>query len=646
MNQSTLSITSASDQRVEPISQEFIETTCDRLAQGKQVRVSLPLAGRLHIDRPLPFLCVYRSPQKYQDPGTERLVTGEAAHLIAAADKYLKSSLSALVLGISEIMAARFGAFLIVEVWAARQILPNNGPVSAVPKPAFRIITSKARPPTATIEGLTKALKRIKIQRQAATVEVVYSRKRSPAGLSPLILSSQAKKLNCFVIGLEVEPIYRNPQSGEVFPVLLRNLHRGLARALKRAFFEFSHHQSTHRPASYQALGRRALVKAVWNVDRRLAEISSAFDFLLQVTPVNTDRAWTQFKRSHFERVPTLYYRPLPVEPALLKRELYEIPIERVEDPTLAFLFRQKQAELDRQLTMLSERSTRKFLYGSLQLFGGVNGEITQLAEAILDRIPRRSHEAKGGYLKVTEFAERAQAEIDYYRQRFPALTAKVQVRDDTVGLMVSRGNLLVGQQTKIPVSRVEALLQHEVGTHVLTYFNGRAQPFQQLYTGLAGYEELQEGLAVLAEYLVGGLSRPRLRLLAGRVVAVRCLVEGASFIDTFRELNQNYGFGQRTAFTITVRVYRSGGLTKDAVYLRGLVGILNYLKRGGDLEPLFVGKIMADHLPIIRELQARQVLRPVPLRPRYMDNPQTAARLEKLRNGLTVLDLIERRKK
>jgi hypothetical protein len=128
--------------------------------------------------------------------------------------------------------------------------------------------------------------------------------------------------------------------------------------------------------------------------------------------------------------------------------------------------------------------------------------------------------------------------------------------------------------------------------------------------------------------------------------VAVRCLVEGASFIDTFRELNRNYGFGQRTAFTITVRVYRSGGLTKDAVYLRGLVGILNYLKSGGDLEPLFVGKIMADHIPIIRELQARQVLRPVPLHPRYMDHPQTAARLEKLRQGLTVLDLIERRKK
>jgi uncharacterized protein (TIGR02421 family) len=285
-------------------------------------------------------------------------------------------------------------------------------------------------------------------------------------------------------------------------------------------------------------------------------------------------------------------------------------------------------------------------LYGSLQLFGGIDNELNELAEVLLAKISFRSREAGGGYLNATNFARRARTEIDYYRQLYPALSAEVIVRDDTVGLMVSQGNLLIGHQTRIPASRAEALLQHEVGTHVLTYFNGRGQPFQQLYTGLAGYEELQEGLAVLAEYLVGGLSRPRLRLLAGRVVAARCLIEGATFIDTFRELTRTYGFAQRTAFTMTVRIYRSGGLTKDAVYLRGLIGVLDYLKKGGELEPLFVGKIMGDHIPIIQELQARQVLRPVPLRPRYIDQPQTIQRLERLRKGITILDLIERRKK
>ena len=39
--------------------------------------------------------------------------------------------------------------------------------------------------------------------------------------------------------------------------------------------------RTTHRPPHYHELGRRAVVKAVWDVDRMLAEASDQFDFLL-----------------------------------------------------------------------------------------------------------------------------------------------------------------------------------------------------------------------------------------------------------------------------------------------------------------------------------------------------------------------------
>jgi hypothetical protein len=95
----------------------------------------------------------------------------------------------------------------------------------------------------------------------------------------------------------------------------------------------------------------------------------------------------------------------------------------------------------------------------------------------------------------------------------------KEQLRDDVPGVMVSNGHLLVPQDVGMLESRVKATLSHEVGTHIVTYYNGCDQPFRQLYVGMANYEPLQEGLAVLGEYLVGGLSHQRLRLLAGRVV-------------------------------------------------------------------------------------------------------------------------------
>ena len=49
-------------------------------------------------------------------------------------------------------------------------------------KPGFRIITSASRPPTKAVEILEKSLKNIKILKQKATVGVVYSKDRAPAG--------------------------------------------------------------------------------------------------------------------------------------------------------------------------------------------------------------------------------------------------------------------------------------------------------------------------------------------------------------------------------------------------------------------------------------------------------------------------------
>jgi uncharacterized protein (TIGR02421 family) len=187
----------------------------------------------------------------------------------------------------------------------------------------------------------------------------------------------------------------------------------------------------------------------------------------------------------------------------------------------------------------------------------------------------------------------------------------------------------------------VEALIQHEIGTHVLTYYNGRAQRLRHMSIGLASYDALQEGLAVLSEYLVGGLSRPRLRLLAARVVAARLVVEGASFIDTFRVLTETHGLAHRTAFVVTVRTHRGGGLTKDAVYLRGLKQLVDHLGRGGEVEELFIGKISLVHIPIVRELRWRGVLVEPPLLPRWMKLPDSLERLAQLRRGVSVIKLI-----
>jgi uncharacterized protein (TIGR02421 family) len=326
----------------------------------------------------------------------------------------------------------------------------------------------------------------------------------------------------------------------------------------------------------------------------------------------------------------------------LLKRRLMNIHTERVDNPTLAYVLRQTQYELDRQITMLADLGTSRFLAGSLQVFEGVPPKLRQLADKILRTLPEREPDAGTEWIDAGQFARLARREIGYYRDQSPGFSARATIRDDIFsGLLVAGSELLIGKQTRIARQRADALLQHEVGTHLVTYFNGAAQPLRLLQVGLAGYDTLQEGLAVLAEYLVGGLTAVRLRTLAARVVAVDQLIQRASFPDVFARLVEQYGFERRTAYTITLRVFRGGGLTKDSLYLQGLVEILEYLGAGGDLEPLLVGKIAVEHVPIIRELLLCGVLRTPPLRPRYLDAPAAGERLQRINAGTTVLDLI-----
>lgn len=633
------------------ISPELVAEIGMRLTQGKRVRRLVP-GGRLRIDRQLPFLFVYRHPPKNGLHGTESLVMGEASYLIVSGERGIRRSLHALTREIVRTLGREFGAFLIVEVWAAsgvaererekreeKELLPHS--------PQVRILTLKKGYPSRTAETLREALRKIRINGQSPDVAVERRPVIAPPGMVPLVSQSEAAALNCFLMGIEIDPVWLNPDTGELYPLLLHNLRRSFGRALKQAEYTFTTARTTRRPAHFLALGPRSVTQAVWETDARLAEIDGSFDLLLAVTPTNPEHAWRAFRKSRYDRTPEFYYRPVDVDPDLLKRELYDIPIERIEDPTLSHLFIEKRGELDRCLTMLHDRGGRKMRYESMQLFDVPSAGLVERAQQLLWALPGSDrNESKSVQVNAAQFAAMANEEFAHYRTQLPVFGGAVEVRDDiSQGLLVSNGKLLIGAGTRFPRYRARALLQHEVGTHVVTYYNGRAQPLRQLYCGLSGYDEFQEGIAVLSEYLVGGLSSSRLRVLAARVLAVQAMLDGATFVEVFRHLTREHGFTRRSAFTITMRIFRGGGLTKDAVYLRGLERVLEYLRDGGDVSALFVGKIAARHVPIIRELQLRGVLHPTPLLPRYLSDPDAISRLEHVCKGVTVLDLIPENK-
>ena len=176
----------------------------------------------------------------------------------------------------------------------------------------------------------------------------------------------------------------------------LRELRRRMTVALRRAFFDFSRSSTTHRPAHFHALGRRAVVKAVWDVDRMLADVSESFDFLLQVTPVNGEQAWHEFKRKSSSVRRRFTIGRCPPSRWFSNAALYKAPVERIEDPALAMIFREKLDDIDRQITMLQDRNTPRFLHESIQLYGGGGGRSPRPGAADSGRDPAEEPGRRG----------------------------------------------------------------------------------------------------------------------------------------------------------------------------------------------------------------------------------------------------------
>ena len=376
------------------------------------------------------------------------------------------------------------------------------------------------------------------------------------------------------------------------------------------------------------------------DIDARLTEIERGLNLLLNLTPVNAAEAWVDFERSDFATVPTLRLRPLEFDPDLVRRDLYNLDIENVTDPALHSLFRAKRDEIARQITALEDRDTSRFVYGSLLLYGDVAQPLADAADQLLETIPVRGPSTPS--VSAGAFAEAARAEVDRYRAAYPDFPAHIEVRNDISELMVSFGRLLIPEAAAIAKDRVDPLLHHEVGTHVVTYQNALRQPLTLLRIGLPGYDETQEGLAVLAEYLTGGLDPRRLRVLAARVVAVGQMLDGAEFLEIFHSLRAQFRMPARTAWSIAIRVVVGGGSVKDAIYLRGIARILEALAEGINLDVLFVGKLSLDHIPLIQDLLDRELLHPPWVRPRWLDVPGAQGRLDGLRAGASVTDLYQ----
>ena len=169
------------------------------------MRLEVP-GGRLHIDRPLPFLCVYRSRGEDVDGGP--LVHGQSSYLIVDGDG-CPDQVARLTTSVVDLLAEKFGSVLLVEVW----IVP--APVARRPK--YSIVLADPDTPPA-IDALGAALACVDPRGRAPQVDVITDAVVAPEGFDPLIDSATARTMGCLHVGLSVPATFADPSSGRRMP--------------------------------------------------------------------------------------------------------------------------------------------------------------------------------------------------------------------------------------------------------------------------------------------------------------------------------------------------------------------------------------------------------------------------------------------
>ncbi|GAA3948931.1 tyrosine/phenylalanine carboxypeptidase domain-containing protein [Allohahella marinimesophila] len=375
----------------------------------------------------------------------------------------------------------------------------------------------------------------------------------------------------------------------------------------------------------------RPLPPIAAEVDRALVGIDDKVDWLYYLSPLHNDDIWEAFQKSGYKDEPLLEYVDIPDDFKLLRKSLRELQVDDIEHPAIHALLLEKQKELELQCELVLLRDTEGFVAVSVDLFGGTDRALLHTAERILRSV--KDEDQTLDTAGADDVAAAAERHLAHYRQSAPDLASRVIIQPDLNSMMmVHRGNLEIARSVHLSPERIEALMAHEVGVHVVTRYNGHHQVLKQLEVGLAHYDALQEGLGTLAEYLAGYLPPRRLRIIAARVVASDLVIQRKNIVDIFAVLHEEHGLPAEDAFDIAVRARRGGGLTKDSVYLHGLQNLLEYLADGGSLEFLYLGKFALQQRFILQELVDDGLVSLPRLLPRHLESTACLERLERVR--------------
>ncbi len=343
----------------------------------------------------------------------------------------------------------------------------------------------------------------------------------------------------------------------------------------------------------------------VLEIDAHLDRLVRRIELLQYINPLNAEKEKHRFFSSKYSEEPEFKYPKLKFDAYKLNRLLLSHRIDRIEDEVIRDLYKEViyfYANMVQCIEAIG--GGPKFYYNSLRVFGTPRERDVDNARFIL----HFEDEPAFGSMEKRHSPEAAK---EYFEAFARAYHFPLKVRFSThisADAMVSNSSqtLLIKRNTRFSDNQLLTLAHHEIGVHLVTTYNGMAQPLKIFANGLPQNVETQEGLAVFSEYMGGALTLKRLKELSYRVLASDSLSKGYSFSDTFDMIHNQYKLNREEAFAITLRAHRGGGFTKDrlCLYLSGLSKIYKRYLKEKPMDRLLIGKVSMDYEKEIAYLQ------------------------------------------
>lgn len=349
----------------------------------------------------------------------------------------------------------------------------------------------------------------------------------------------------------------------------------------------------------------------LFEIDANLNRLIKRIELLAYVNPLNIEKEKQRFFTSKYTVEPHFKYPKLKFDPYKLHRLFFSQRLERIQDDRLRKFYQDIIYYYANMVQCIETIGRGKhFYYNSLRVFGTPTERDVQNARFIL----HYANEPESNDMEKVHTPEEAKTYFEDFAKRY---SFPFQIKFSTniaADAMVSNSTqtLYIKKNTKFSKNQLLTLANHEIGVHMVTTFNGKAQPLKIFSNGLPKNVETQEGLAVFSEYMGGALTLKRLKELAYRVIASDSLIKGYSFADTFDLIHMQYKLNKHEAYSITLRAHRGGGFTKDRLYLSGLRKIYQRYKREESMDILMSGKVCMDMEEDIRYLKSLGLATPI----------------------------------